>query len=168
VLQFDAASVAAIERLLGEGRLPNLAELRRRGRWIGLETPAVDFAAGAFPTLYTGVELGDHGLFYPFQWSAPEQRARYATAFEAPAAVWERLAERGLRTLAIDPYESRPPNRAAGVIVCGWGFADRVVLPRWSRPQAEGRRWARRFGRGPQATEIFGRPRPVDLLALRV
>ena len=167
VLQFDAASVAALERLLAAGQLPNLAALTERGRRLELETPAADFAAGAFYTLYSGVELGDHGIFYPFQWSAPEQRARYATAFEAPPAVWERLARSGLRTLAIDPYESRPPQHAHGTFVCGWGFTDRVVLPRWSRPPDAGKRFERRYGRGPQATEIFGRPRARDLLALR-
>jgi len=167
VLQFDAASVAALERLLAAGRLPNLAALTDRGRRLELETPAVDFAAGAFYTLYSGVELGDHAIFYPFQWSAADQRARYATAFDAPPAVWERLARSALRTLAIDPYESRPPQHAHGTFVCGWGFSDRVVLPRWSRPADAGRRLERRYGRGPQATEIFGRPRPRDLLVLR-
>ena len=167
VLQFDAASVSRMERLLDQGRLPNLAGLIARGRRVELETPAVDFAAGAFYTLYSGVELGDHGIFYPFQWAAAEQRARYATAFEAPPAVWERLAVSGLRTLAIDPYESRPPARADGIFVCGWGFTDRVVMPRWSLPPRAGPEYARRFGRGPEATEIFGRPRVRDLLALR-
>ncbi|MQA76459.1 MAG: hypothetical protein GEU88_19390 [Solirubrobacterales bacterium] len=167
VLQFDAASVAVLERLGGEGRLPNLTAIAERGRRVELATPATDFAAGAFYTLYSGVELADHGIFYPFQWSAPEQRARYATAFDAPPAVWERLGRAGLRTLAIDPYESRPPAEANGVFVCGWGFADRVVLPRWSRPEGLGRRLERRHGRGPGATEIFGRPRPGALLRLR-
>jgi predicted AlkP superfamily phosphohydrolase/phosphomutase len=167
VLQFDAASVRVLDRLLEDGRLPNLAGLRERGSRYELETPALDFAAGAFYTLYSGIELADHGIFYPFEWSAREQRARYARAFEAPPAVWERLAAAGLRTLAIDPYESRPPARAEGMLVCGWGFADRVVLPRWSRPGSAGRRLARRFGRGPSATEIFGRPRTRDLLRLR-
>jgi len=167
VLQFDSASVRLVERMLAEGRLPNLAELTASGRRHELDTPAVDFAAGAFHSLYSGVELADHGIFYPFQWSAPDQRARFATAFEAPRPVWERLAERGLRTLAIDPYEARPPEIAEGVLVCGWGFTDRVVLPRWSEPRAVGRELARRLGRGPQATEVFGRPRVRDLLALR-
>ncbi len=89
------------------------------------------------------------------------------TAFPAPPAIWERLARAGLRTLAIDPYESRPPREWKGTYVCGWGFADRVVLPRWSLPRDAGSRLARRHGRGPHATEIFGRPTVRELLALR-
>ena len=143
VLQFDAASVAVMDRMLAAGRLPNLAGLIERGERTELETPALDFAAGAFYTLYSGVELGDHGIFYPFQWSPAEQRARYATAFEAPPPVWERLADSGLRTLAIDPYESRPPREWRpewGTLVCGVGFRDRVVMPRWAAPREAGRR----------------------------
>lgn len=166
VLQFDAASVALVERMLAEGELPELAALRERGRHTVLDTPAVDFAAGAFYTLYSGRELGDHGLFYPFQWSAAEQRARYARAFDAPAPVWELLARAGLRTLAVDPYESRPPGewRAEwGTLACGVGFRDRVVLPRWAAPAEAGRR----VPPGPQATEIFGRPTTRELLGLK-
>ncbi len=167
VLQFDSASASVLDRMLGAGRLPTLAALIARGRRLELETPAIDFAAGAFYSLYSGVELGDHGIFYPFQWSAAEQRARYATAFEAPPAVWERVGAAGGRTLAIDPYEGRPPARAEGTFVSGWGFTDRVVLGRWSRPERAGRALERRFGRGPSATEVFGSPRVRDLLALR-
>jgi len=167
VLQFDAASVAVVDRMLGEGRLPALAGLIARGRRSSLATPAGHFAAGAFHTLYSGVELGDHGLFYPFQWDAASQRARYMTAFPAPPAIWERLARAGRRTLAIDPYESRPPKERCGTYVCGWQFADRVVLPRWSLPRGTGRELARRHGRGKHATEVFGRPSVGELLALR-
>jgi len=167
VLQFDAASVAVVDRMLATGRLPVLAGLIERGRRITLDTPADHFAAGAFHTLYSGIELADHGLFYPFQWDAAAQRARYMTAFPAPPAIWERLARAGLRTLAIDPYESRPPGEWNGTYVCGWGFRDRVVLPRWSLPRDAGAQLAARHGRGPHATEIFGRPTARELLGLR-
>ena len=167
VLQFDAASVAVVDRMLAAGRLPALAGLIERGERMALQTPADHFAAGAFHTLYSGVELADHGLFYPFQWDAAEQRARYMTAFPAPPAVWERLARAGLRTLVIDPYESRPPSDWLGTYVCGWGFRDRVVLPRWSLPREAGTQLAGIHGEGPHATEIFGRPNVRELLALR-
>ena len=167
VLQFDAASVAVVDRMLPAGRLPVLAGLIERGRRIALDTPANHFAAGAFHTLYSGIELADHGLFYPFQWEAAAQRARYMSAFPAPPAIWERLARAGLRTLAVDPYESRPPRDWKGTYVCGWGFRDRVVLPRWSLPRAAGAQLAKRHGGGPHATEIFGRPTVRELLALR-
>jgi predicted AlkP superfamily phosphohydrolase/phosphomutase len=167
VLQFDAASVAVLDRMLAAGRLPVLAGLIERGRRVTLQTPADHFAAGAFHTLYSGIELADHGLFYPFQWDAAAQRARYMTAFPAPPAIWERLARAGLRTLAVDPYESRPPRDWKGTYVCGWGFRDRVVLPRWSLPRTAGAGLAKRHGGGPHATEIFGRPTVRELLALR-
>ena len=167
VLQFDSASRPLLDRMAADGRLPNLTSLAARGSTLELETPAVDFAAGSFYSLYSGVELGDHGIFYPFQWSASEQRAVYASALEAPPAVWERLGAAGRRTLAIDPYESRPPAVADGVFVCGWGLADRVVLPRWSRPGSALRGFERSYGRAPDATETFGRPDPRELVALR-
>ena len=76
VLQFDAASAAVLQRMGAEGRLPNLEALRARGRKVDLQGPADHFPASAYQTLYRGVEVADHGLFYPFQWSAEEQRVR--------------------------------------------------------------------------------------------
>ena len=110
VLQFDAASTSLLERLLGEGRLPQLAALLERGRRVELAGPAAQFPASAYQSLYRGVELGDHGLFYPFQWSAAEQRIRLASRFGAPPPIWERLARDRRTTLAIDPYECHPPH----------------------------------------------------------
>jgi predicted AlkP superfamily phosphohydrolase/phosphomutase len=167
VLVFDSASVALMDAMLEAGRLPNVASLAERGRRTELETPARDFAAGAFYTLYSGVDIGDHGIFYPFQWDPERQSVRQAGELEAPPAIWERLAQAGKRTLAIDPYECRVPERFEGTIVSGWGFEERTVLPAWSRPEVARRALARDFGRPPRATEVFGRPRSRQLISLR-
>jgi hypothetical protein len=165
VLQFDSPSLAVLDRMLGAGRLPALAGLRERGVWHELETPATHFAAGAFHTLYSGTELADHGLFYPFQWSAADQRVRYTTAFPAPAPVWERP---GGRALAMDPYESRPPlTPPSGTVVSGWQFTDRVVLQPWSSPPGLNTRLETLFGPPAAVEEVFGRSSPRDLLRLR-
>jgi predicted AlkP superfamily phosphohydrolase/phosphomutase len=165
ILQFDAASASVLRRLLAAGDLPALAALRERGEWHELDAPATQFAAGAQHTLYSGVELGEHGLFYPFQWSAAEQRVRYMGAFEAPAPIWEQL---GTRTLAVDPYESRPPTTPPpGTLVCGWQLHDRVVLRQWSSPGGAHRRLERLFGPPQPVDEVFGRHTADEMLGLR-
>lgn len=168
ILQFDSPSLGLLGRMLDAGRLPAVATLHDRGTWHELETPATHFAAGAFHTLYSGAEIAEHGLFYPFQWSAPEQRVRYMTAFGAPPPVWERLSRLGRNTLAIDPYESRPPDDApAGVLVSGWQLRDRVVLQPWSSPPQTHGRLERLFGPPVAVEEVFGRHSADELLGLR-
>jgi predicted AlkP superfamily phosphohydrolase/phosphomutase len=167
VLQFDAASAAVLDRLGGEGRLPNLEALRRRGSELALESPADHFPASAYQTLYRGVEVGEHGLFYPFQWSAADQRVRLAAGFDAPPPIWDRLAQAGRSTLAIDPYECHRPEQAEGFLVCGWGMRERVVLERWAWPERADRAPRRRHRRPPDVTEVFGAQRPAELRRLR-
>lgn len=168
ILQFDAASASLLDRLLVDGRLPTLAGLRERGVWHDLDAPATQFAAGAQHTLYSGVELADHGLFYPFQWDAAEQRVHGMGHFHAPPPVWERLGRQGTRTLAVDPYESRPPvEPAPGAQVCGWQLHDRVVLQEWSNPDDTHRRLERIFGAPQPVDEVFGRHSVAEMLGLR-
>lgn len=168
ILQFDAASASVLDRLLSEGRLPTLAGLRERGRHHQLDAPATVFAAGAQHTLYSGVELADHGLFYPFQWSPEEQRVHYMAHFDAPPPVWEGLGRRGTRTLAVDPYESRAPQEdPPGALVCGWQLHDRVVLREWSAPGDTHKRLERLFGAPQPVDEVFGLHRAGEMLGLR-
>ncbi|QYG92014.1 hypothetical protein HC251_05900 [Iamia sp. SCSIO 61187] len=168
ILQFDAASASVLRRLLADDRLPALAGLRQRGIWHELDAPATQFAAGAQHTLYSGVELGEHGLFYPFQWDPEEQRVHYMAHFPAPPPVWEELGRRGARTLAVDPYESRAPEVSPpGALVCGWQLHDRVVLQRWDAPGGLHDRLARLFGPPEPVDEVFGRHSVGEMLALR-
>ena len=156
VIQFDAASASLLEQLGKEGRLPNLTRLRGEGSRVELETPAAHFPASAYQDLYRGVEVGEHGLYYPFQWAAGDQRVRLAGQLQAPPPIWDRLGRAGRSTLAIDPYECHRPGAAAGELYCGWGMRERVVLERWAVPEGGDRRPRRRHGRPPDVTEVFG------------
>ena len=168
IVQFDAASASVLDRLLADGLLPNLAGLRERGEWHRLDAPATRFAAGAQHTLYSGVPLAEHGLFYPFQWSAADQQVRYMSAFPAPPPIWDRLGRAGTRTLAVDPYESRPStDPPPGALICGWQLHDRVVLRRWDAPGGEHRRLQRLFGPPQPVDEVFGRHTAAEMLGLR-
>jgi predicted AlkP superfamily phosphohydrolase/phosphomutase len=167
VIQFDAASASLCQRLEAEGRLPNLQALRREGTSLELETPAAHFPAGAYQDLYRGVEVGEHGLFYPFQWAAGDQRVRLAAQFGAPAPIWDRLGRAGRSTLAIDPYECHRPAEATGELYSGWGMRERVVLERWAVPEGGDREPRRRHGRPPDVSEVFGAQTPREQGRLR-
>ncbi|HET8956094.1 MAG TPA: alkaline phosphatase family protein [Solirubrobacterales bacterium] len=167
VIQFDAASPSLLRRLGKEGRLPNLARLQNEGTRLELETPAEHFPASAYQDLYRGVEVGEHGLYYPFQWAAGDQRVRLAAQFWAPPPIWDRLGRAGRTTLAIDPYECHRPAAAQGELYDGWGMRERVVLERWAVPEGGDREPRRRHGRPPDVTEVFGASSPRELQRLR-
>ena len=167
ILQFDGASRIHLERMLTEGDLPGLASLRSRGTWLELDTPAVHFEGAAAYTLSTGVNLGGHGLYYPWLWSAGEQRVRFFDDVPAPEAVWERIGRAGYRSLVIDPYEMRAPETMQGVFLTGWQFKNRVVLRTRSVPSSMQRMLERELGRPPVGEEVYGRPETPSLLRLR-
>jgi predicted AlkP superfamily phosphohydrolase/phosphomutase len=156
LLNFDSASLLLLERMMDDDRLPVVADLFRRGRRFTLETPAVDFPAAAYPVLYSGLDLSQHGLYYTSLWSPEKQRIRYVDRFPSPPSVWESVSAAGARVLVVDPYEAQVPGQLNGYCLAGWQFRNRVVLPGWSRPRSAHGRFSRRFGRSPSLDEVFG------------
>jgi len=167
VLQFDGVSRIHLEKLLADGQLPALNSLRSRGTWYELETPATHFEGAAAYSLSTGVNLGEHGLYYPWLWSATEQRVRFFDEVPAPEAVWERIGRAGRRSLVIDPYEMRAPETMQGLFLTGWQFKNRVVLRTRSVPGSMQRELERELGRPPLGEEVYGRPETPSLLRLK-
>jgi hypothetical protein len=154
----DAIAASLVAELEGEGLLPRLAELRQRAAAVQLSTPAATFPAGAFPTLWSGVPIEEHGVYYPFMWDAAGMRVRYGAEFPSPPALWERVSQAGGRVVVVDPYEATPPGPVNGLVISGWQFANRVVLRPWTAPTAARRGWERRLGRGRRVEEVFGEP----------
>ena len=167
ILQFDGASRIHLEQMLTAGYLPGLASLRSRGTWFDLGTPATHFEGAAAYSLSTGKELGEHGLYYPWLWSATEQRVRFYDDLPAPEAIWERIGRAGRRSLVIDPYEMRAPEAMQGLFLTGWQFKNRVVLRTRSVPRSMQRKLERELGRPPVGEEIYGRPETPSLLRLK-
>ena len=73
-----------------------------------------------------------------------------------PKSVWERVSDAGCRTLLIDPYEARAPQRFAGVALSGVQFTHSVVLQRWSVPDGVDRELMRMIGRSREVDDAYG------------
>jgi predicted AlkP superfamily phosphohydrolase/phosphomutase len=163
ILHLDALSPTLLAELIADGRLPVLQELHERGHRHELETPATHFPASTYFSMHSGLDVGDHGHHFSFQWSPEEQRLRHRHAFGAPTVAWERLAAVGKRSLVIDPYELAPPRTFAGRAISGWQLANILSLERWSVPKGWHLPYERRLGRSQLLQEVFGR-RSVRLL----
>ncbi len=171
VVQLDGFGREPMERLLAAGELPNLAAALNESPPQPLETPAPLFPAAVYPSLYSGVSVGEHGLIYPFQWDPTAQRVVTADHLPKPAMLWARIGAAGGRSLIIDPYECAPADARNTRVISGWQLSERVVLRRWSRPLAF---WPRALAsasggggrRPPRATETFGPRRERELEAL--
>jgi predicted AlkP superfamily phosphohydrolase/phosphomutase len=167
LIHVDALNHELLDRLIAEGRMPAFAELRRRGEWHRLETPATHFPAAAYYSMHSGLGVGDHGLYFPFQWEAREQRLRYRLEFGAPQVMWDRLTAAGRRSFVVDPYEFGAPARLLGLGVSGWQMANILSLLRWSVPKGWSRSYERRFGRSSDVQEVFGKRSVRTLTSLR-
>jgi predicted AlkP superfamily phosphohydrolase/phosphomutase len=167
VLQFDCVSLPHFQRFLDEGRLPAFARLRGRGHWLPLETPALQWEGATYFTLYSGKDVNEHGVYFPFLWSAADQRVRPQDDYPIPEAIWERLAKGGKRSLVIDPYEGKSPKAMKGKALCGWQFKHKVTLRRWSVPQGLDRELERRFGGPSLVEEVYGQPSVSYLARMR-
>jgi predicted AlkP superfamily phosphohydrolase/phosphomutase len=167
ILQFDSVSLPLIDELLTAGLLPTLDSLRRTGTWLSLGTPAEYFEGSASYAVYTGTDVGRHGQYYPWLWSASEQRVRFMDDLPVPETLWERTGRAGRRSLIIDPYEVRPPQEIQGLFLSGWQFKNRIVLRSTSLPTSVLRSLEREYGRPPVGEEVYGPPSTPELLRLR-
>lgn len=104
------------------GRLPELARLLARGRWRRLTTPAEQLHVAAWPSLYTGVGPGGHGVYFTFQ-PAPGVQGwqRFAQGLYGRPTFWSLLARAGRRVLVFDAPYSHPEPGFAGDAIFDWG-----------------------------------------------
>ena len=166
MLGLDAADHDLVRRLIGEGRLPHLAELAARGATGRLRSPAGLYAGGVWPTFYTGQPVARHGVFHNKEWRPAAMRVEVPTAeWTSAVPFWERWPEADLESLIIDvPMVLGRPGPHQGVYVGGWGTHD--LIHRGSWPTGLWRELEQRFGAPLMPREEFGRQSPESLARL--
>jgi predicted AlkP superfamily phosphohydrolase/phosphomutase len=70
----DAMSFAFARKHLHQ--LPALQSLLKQGVLIEPKTPAGEFSGSPWPTFASGKDVGEHGIYFPFQWDAKHLKQR--------------------------------------------------------------------------------------------
>jgi predicted AlkP superfamily phosphohydrolase/phosphomutase len=144
-------------RLLHEwaaaGHLPTLAALIDAGTWGRLETTAAQLHVSAWPSIYTGVGPGEHGVYFTFQ-PGPEIQGyqRFHEGLYGRPTFWRLLDAAGRRCAVFDAPYTHPEPGFAGTQVFDWGTWAHYLAPQ-STPRELLRKLEGACGRYPLGLE---------------
>jgi predicted AlkP superfamily phosphohydrolase/phosphomutase len=125
MLGLDSASLPFIREHLGN--LPVLESLLSKGSVQELESTATYFSASVWPTFSSGKQPGEHGQYFPFQWSEVDHSYRRLADprwseeldFEP---FWHRIANAGIPTIAFDIAHTLHDERAPCLQITNWSY----------------------------------------------
>lgn len=117
------------------GKLPVLRQLLDGGAWGELESTASHLSGSAWPTVYTGVLPGQHGV-YAYLQPLPGRQGWvpfFAELYGAPS-FWHTLDQAGYRCIVFDAPYTYPEPGFGGKQIFDWAtwerFAGRRSMPR--------------------------------------
>lgn len=155
MIAVDSASLPFIRSNLD--RLPSFAGLLDNGMCRPLETSATYLSATPWPTFSSGLQPGDHGHYYPFQWDAEHHRCRrvakreWSHRFEYEP-FWHPIARQGVPTIAFDIPYALIDKDVPCLQITHWSYQSTGVAEA-SHPEVL-RDIRRRFGYRPIGAEV--------------
>jgi predicted AlkP superfamily phosphohydrolase/phosphomutase len=112
------------------GRLPALKALIEGGAWGWLRTTASQLHVSAWPSIYTGVGPGEHGVYFTFQ-PAPGVQGyqRFHEGLYGRPTFWRLLDQAGRRCTVFDAPYTHPEPGYAGTQLFDWGTWAHYLTP---------------------------------------
>ena len=115
----DAACEGVLDPLIETGAVPNLASVLETGAAGRLESQIPPWTASAWPSLYTGVNPGKHGVFGFLGYDGYDWDVVDSTDVREPA-LWDILTHHGLTSVVVNVPVTSPPSTIDGAIVPGY------------------------------------------------
>lgn len=119
LLGLDGACLSVLEPLFDEGRLPTLERVFGRGTVGELESQIPPWTPSAWPSMYTGVNPGRHGVFDFMRFDGYDWDLNDRTHVRE-WALWELLDKRGLTSVVVNVPMTYPPREFDGALVPGY------------------------------------------------
>ena len=154
-IALDAAEWDLIDEWIKDGYLKNLASLRLKGSFGKLSSTAEWLAGSPWPTFYTGVQPGEHGLYHYIQWKSDKMEYTRPSPEWINATPFWRELNNNYRVIAVDIPLTFPPTSFNGIEISGWSSHD-GIYPTSSFPEDK-IEWVKEvFGEAPIGVEVGG------------
>jgi predicted AlkP superfamily phosphohydrolase/phosphomutase len=119
VIGVDAASPGVLASLFADDRLPTLEGLFEAGATGELESHVPPWTPSMWPSIYTGVNPGKHGVFSFLSYDGYDWDVVDATGVREHA-LWEVLDEAGHSSVVVNVPVTHPPGSFDGALVPGY------------------------------------------------
>ncbi|MEY7849622.1 alkaline phosphatase family protein [Natrarchaeobius sp. A-rgal3] len=115
----DAACDRVLAPLFEDDEVPTLESIYRDGTSGSLESQIPPWTASAWPSLYTGMNPGKHGVFGFLEFDGYEWDVVNATDVRE-RTVWEHLDRHGLSSVVVNVPVTHPPRSFDGAVIPGY------------------------------------------------
>ncbi len=155
LIGIDAAEIDVLDRLVAEGRLPNLAKLREQGRCGRLQTTPPHFLSLVWSTFFCSSRLGEQGWYFNKIWNPDRQCLQYLDPAWLPVEPFWLSLDRSYRIAIMDlPYVASLPTGPNITLLNGWQCHD--DFGRRGSPPGLWAQLTERHGKPYMAAEVFG------------
>lgn len=135
ILGFDGASLPLIEKWASQGELPFFARLMREGAWGLLKSTPNFGSASAWPSFYTGLNPGKHGMFDFFyrEKHSYEMKWRSRRYYEG-TPFWKIASGQNVKSAILNMPVTFPAEPFFGIQVSDW-TTPKVSSPGFTFPR---------------------------------
>lgn len=124
LIGLDAACEPVFETLAARGAaLPTLDSIREEGMNGALESQIPPWTPSAWPSLYTGVNPGKHGVFSFLDFDGYDWDVVNATDIHE-RALWQLLDSEGMESVVVNVPVTHPPGEFDGALIPGYVAPD--------------------------------------------
>ncbi|MBI4949063.1 MAG: alkaline phosphatase family protein [Deltaproteobacteria bacterium] len=130
VVGIDGATFDIIDELCAKGRLPNIAEIMRKGVSGRLKSTIPMISATAWTSFSTGMNPGRHGIYDFVNKVKNEYRFSVTSAMDRKSKpLWVLASEAGKKVCVVGCTLTYPPDEVNGCMISGLGTPNKKGLP---------------------------------------
>lgn len=119
VFCFDALDFQYLDEF--RDSLPHLTDLRSSGIEQSLQSTFPPWTPSAWPSMYTGVDPSEHGVYGFFTYDRYPDTGEIVTRTDVRApALWNYLSERGVPSVVLNMPVTHPVDPIEGVLIPGY------------------------------------------------
>ena len=135
ILGFDGTEMSLIEKYAAAGELPFFARIIKDGSWGLLRSTPNFGSASAWPSFYTGLNPGRHGMFDFLYREENSYNLLWTTKrLYSGIPFWKAAGEQGLKSAVINMPVTYPAEPFPGIQVAGW-MTPKTSSPGFTHPK---------------------------------